>query len=377
MDIFFRHHVRGSVRIGCYLIALKPSIWISAVHGVIARLASRAGLHLSWLKDRKAPYSIAMPWTKEDKSYTVKNTPSQSIIIADYIFQNDIFEDLRGKSRVTATIMHDLFYRRAEMVVETGVKDSVISVEKHDEIRMLKKSDMVIAIQQADADFVAKNIPETKVMTVPISFSTVKEPQVGNSGEILFVGSNTEPNVSGLKWFFENCWSEIIGTVPRATLSIAGSVNIGLANFPIPRSVRYLGIVDDLTPLYSRSGIIISPLTFGSGLKIKLIEAMAFGKAIVATSVTLQGVEEISESAVCKADDAGDFAAAVVSLIKDKSLRAKKGNAAIVIAAEHFSTSAAQGLFIEWLAQHSGPATSPHDNKAAFQDLVAQNLASR
>ena len=54
-----------------------------------------------------------------------------------------------------------------------------------------------------------------------------------------------------------------------------------------------LGRVDDLTPLYAGAAVAISPLRGGSGLKIKLIEALGQGKVIVATTTTLQGVTDI------------------------------------------------------------------------------------
>ena len=352
MDVFSRHRVRGSFRLGRYLVALSPSVWTSAIHGVLAKLAKRAGVDLPWLQDRKAPYSIAMPWTSADRAYVAGNVPDGSIVIADYIFQTEAFDAIGTKACATAIIMHDLFHRRAELVAATKVNDSVTSVSKDDEVRMLGRADLVIAIQKAEADFVLSSLPGQSVITVPMSCLAVDEPQPGQANELLFVGSNTEPNVVGLKWFYQNCWPKILNAIPDATLSVAGSVAMGMAGQAAPPSVRYLGMVDDLMPVYRRSGVVISPLTFGSGLKIKLIEAMSLGKAIVATSVTLQGVEEIAERSVVRADDPDDFASAVISLSKDDAARVRLGSEAISTAKAHFSASSAQGSFTAWLTQH-------------------------
>lgn len=360
MDVFARHEVRGALRIGRYLVATSPSIWVAAAQGVAAKLTHRAGLEFTWLQDRKAPYSISVPWTPADMSYTDRHTPDGSIVVADYIFQTKAFEVLKGKSCATATIMHDLFHRRAEMVEATGVVDSVTTVEKDDEIRMLGRADLVIAIQQAEADFVVENLPDQPVLTVPMSFPVADEPQPGHDAEILFVGSNTEPNVAGLKWFFENCWSQILEAVPNVTLTIAGSVSSGMTGVPQPKAVQYLGVVDDLAPLYERAGVVISPLTFGSGLKIKLIEALALGKAMVATSITLQGVEAIAEHAVLQADHADEFANAIVSLTRSKSLRLKTGVSALSVAREHFSAAVAHGPFASWLFSKANPISPPY-----------------
>jgi len=360
MDVFAQHKVRGALRIGRYLIAVSPSIWLTAVEGVAAKLAHRAGLRFAWLQDRKAPYSISVPWIPADMSYTNRHTPDGSIVIADYIFQTKAFEVVKEKASATATIMHDLFHKRAETVAATGVVDSVTSVSKNDEIRMLGLADLVIAIQQAEADFILNNLPDQSVLTVPMSFPIADEPQPGHDEEILFVGSNTEPNVTGLKWFFENCWPKILDAVPNANLTVAGSVYSGMAGFPHPKGVQYQGIVDDLAPLYARAGVVISPLTFGSGLKVKLIEALALGKAMVVSSVTLQGVETIADHAVLKADHADDFSSAVITLTNNRALRLKIGTVALGVANKNFSAALAHGPFSSWIFSKANPIFPPY-----------------
>ena len=355
MDVFAEHKVRGALRLGRYLIATRLSIWMAGAEGIAAKLAYRAGWKPAWLQDRKAPYSIAVPWTPADLSYTERHTPHGSIIVADYIFQTKAFDVLKEKTRATATIMHDLFHRRAEMVKATGVVDSVATVERDDEIRMLGHADLVITIQQAEADFVLENLPGQPVLTVPMSFPVASAPQPGSDTEILFVGSNTEPNVAGLKWFLESCWPQVLEAVPGASLTIAGSVSSGMSGVPQAKGSRYLGVVDDLASLYERAGVVISPLTFGSGLKVKLIEALALGKAMVATSTTLQGVEAIAGHAVLQADRADDFAEAIVALTRNRGLRSQIGASALAVAEANFSAVAAHGPFADWLLAKAGP----------------------
>ena len=77
-----------------------------------------------------------------------------------------------------------------------------------------------------------------------------------------------------------------------------------------------LGRIDDLTPLYANAAVVISPLRGGSGLKIKLIEALGQGKAIVVTTTTLQGVADVIGSAVIVADDAQEFADGIRNLFE-------------------------------------------------------------
>src|SRR5690606_3854767 len=116
----------------------------------------------------------------------------------------------------------------------------------------------------------------------PMPARAEDQPSPGEDDRVLFVGSNTAPNTVGLAWFLEEVWPEVLKRRPSCRLDVAGSVERGF-DARDQRGVRFLGLVDDLAPLYRRAGVVVSPLTFGSGLKIKLIEAMAQGKAVVAT----------------------------------------------------------------------------------------------
>ena len=82
-----------------------------------------------------------------------------------------------------------------------------------------------------------------------------------------------------------------------------------------------MGPVPSLEALYDEAAVVISPLSVGSGLKIKLVEALGHGKAIVATSATVSGFEVLTRDAVAVADDPAAFAAGVTALLKDPALR--------------------------------------------------------
>ena len=96
----------------------------------------------------------------------------------------------------------------------------------------------------------------------------------------------------------------------------------------------------DLDPLYRQAGVVISPLPVGSGLKVKLVEALSRGKATVATSATLEGIADATGTAVTVADAAGDFAGSTLRLLSDRDLRVRKGQDALDIARRHFSAEA-------------------------------------
>ena len=147
----------------------------------------------------------------------------------------------------------------------------------------------------------------------------------------------------------------LVAARPSARLLVAGSVSRGLS-IPAPEGVCLLGVVDDLAPLYRDAGVVISPLRTGSGLKIKLIEAMAAGKAIVGTGVTLQGVADIAGHAIVAVDRTEDFAEAVAGLLVDQAARLRLGEAALSAAREAFSPEAAIAELLRYIDERAGRA---------------------
>jgi succinoglycan biosynthesis protein ExoO len=134
---------------------------------------------------------------------------------------------------------------------------------------------------------------------------------------------------------------------PTAKLLVAGSV--GRAVGVLPRNARTLGVVDALAPLYREAGVVIAPLKSGSGLKIKLIEALAAGKAVVGTAVSAQGVEPLVAPAMLIADQPEMFACAVLDLLADRPRRLALATAALACVETHFSPRVCYTPLIESL----------------------------
>jgi len=344
MDVFATHQVRGLVRIGRRFLSPSPRVYAALARGAVAAIARSLGLSAAWAADRPLPYTVAIPWTPADHAWLRSAVRGKAdIAVADYMFCAEGFQDLPSTEVPTAIVMHDLFHARAG-----GAYDSVALVDREREVAMLAEADVVITIQATEAAFIENHVPAVRAILAPMAAEPVTAAQPGASGRILFVGSNTAPNSVGLQWFFDAVWPLVQADWPAARLDIAGSV---ARAFPGggPAGVSFLGLVDTLTPLYASSEIVISPLTFGSGLKIKLVEALAHGKAVVATTVTIQGVEHECTSAVRVSDDPVAFARHIVALHNDRAARTALAEAALAAAQNHFSPKACYAEFTDWL----------------------------
>lgn len=350
MDVFASVRMRSATRFGGLRLALKPALYVAAAIGVLSRFARSAGVTASWARDRKLPHSISTPWIEADRAFVRAHVEPGDIVILDYVFQVEALRALPAPPRASAIVMHDLFHARAAFANASGIADSSSALSRAQEIALMARADAVIAIQDEEAAFVREAVPGTRAILAPMSYETRPAAQPGENDRLLFVGSNTPPNVIGLQWLLDHAWPRIRAARPDATLDVAGTVARAFTVAP-PEGVRFLGLVDDLRPLYTRAGVVISPLTFGSGLKVKLIEALAQGKAIVATPVTMQGVEAIAGDAVRVAEDPAAFADAVIALSTDPAERTALAARALAVAEAHFSPAASHGAFVAWLRE--------------------------
>lgn len=126
-----------------------------------------------------------------------------------------------------------------------------------------------------------------------------------NEKEVLYVGTlSWEANWDGLLWFLQGAWGEIVGAHPDVRLTIIGKASLYqetiLKSFP---NIEVLGFVDDLDVYFNRSLLFITPLRFGSGIKVKVVEAMYRGMAIVTTSIGSEGIGAKSSVHYFLADD--------------------------------------------------------------------------
>lgn len=138
----------------------------------------------------------------------------------------------------------------------------------------------------------------------------------------------TPTNVQAAQWFARNVWPLILKERPQATWSIVGREPtrevLALGSLP---GVNVTGAVDHPADLIAEASVCINPMQAGGGMQNKLIEYLASGKAVVATSVANEGINAPAE-AIIIADEPTDFAAAVVALLADSDKAEKQGRCA-------------------------------------------------
>jgi glycosyltransferase involved in cell wall biosynthesis len=110
-------------------------------------------------------------------------------------------------------------------------------------------------------------------------------------------------------------------------------------------TVEVTGTVPDLEPWYARTRVALAPLLTGGGSRLKILEALAAGRPVVATSIGAEGLEDLIGRGVVVADDPADMAAAVVELLRDPRASAELGRQGIeAVAADHSWAAAVRPL---------------------------------
>lgn len=107
----------------------------------------------------------------------------------------------------------------------------------------------------------------------------------GGEPYLLFVGSDFWANEEGMSWFFEN-----VAPHTGVKIKVIGSICRAFQNKRLPENVELLGRVENLEPYYADANAVISPILSGSGTKTKTIEALRYGKTLIASREALMGV---------------------------------------------------------------------------------------
>ncbi len=331
IGVFERYRVRGGLRVGNLVLAKDPRVWAASALAVADRVLRKAGI--TGLSG-PAEYAQGAAATRDDQLWVARHAREARVVLCDYAFTAPLASYALSPEAPTAIIMHDLMSAR----VADAAEMNTVRIAPEDEFRLLAMADAVVAIQQDEAAKVAAALPHRTVITAPHAATPVPAAQPGEDDLLLFVGSNTAPNIVGLEWFFREVWPLVRLKRPGARLKVAGSVARAVNG--APDGVSMLGVVGDLAPLYAEAGVVISPLYTGSGLKIKLVEALAAGKAVVGTAITAQGVEAEVAGAMAIEDDPAGFATAIVTLLDNRPRRTALATAALRCAQAHFSAGA-------------------------------------
>jgi polysaccharide biosynthesis protein PslH len=173
-----------------------------------------------------------------------------------------------------------------------------------DEMEICSAADVLIHYNRIETEVFRRHLPNNQHVTIFPAFDAHYKTSSASSSEppidFLIVSSGNDPNYNSLKWFLSEVWSPELAN--RYSLQIAGNVDTLFKLRKEPLFDRYgqhfLGRVDDLDALYRRSRVALLPTIEGQGISIKTIEALSYGKPIVAMPLSFRGFDDAIQPAI-------------------------------------------------------------------------------
>lgn len=199
---------------------------------------------------------------------------------------------------------------------------------RHYEARLFRRFDLCVMTSEQDRRTSQHTLPgySGKVEVVPNGVDCQhNRPGLAQATPeaLVFNGALTySANYEAMQYFLTEIYPLIQKQVPDVTLTITGSTrDVNLAGLRLDESVRLSGYVDDVRPLVSGANVCVVPIRQGGGTRLKILEAMALGTPVVATSKGAEGLGVTPNHDIQVADEPVEFAAHVIRLLRDPVLR--------------------------------------------------------
>lgn len=217
------------------------------------------------------------------------------------------------------------------------------------ECAALQHPDCVAAITPEDAAVIRKlTVRPVRIIPAGVDTETLQpfDPAAADEAHVVLLGSlRWLPNRDAAQWFVEEIWPAVRERVPRASCTVAGSHPPQSLRARASDHLSVPGYVNDLSALLARATVVAVPLRVGGGMRIKLLEFFARGKAVVSTRIGAEGNSAQHGTHILHADTPEEFADAITRLITDADLRRSFGAAGRELVEQQYSWHSVAAAF--------------------------------
>jgi len=286
---------------------------------------------------RESPLSVSVGQCLRQDTY--------DFVMVEYVVNAHALEALRylplGDRPVALIDTYDVYHERCAALRRHGVRLPG-EMSRDREQALLTGFDIIVAIQDEDRRELAAMCPAKTVVTcLPCRDADPVPPSSDRPAKSLgFFGGRgySGPNEQGLAQFLVHAWPLIREVHPTATLSVFGDTRDAFRGRSFP-GVQFEGYVLDLRAAYSRVEVVIDPVTFGGGLKTKVLEALSYGRPVVATTHSAIGYPNAGGHGLFVAQDWRSFAGMVNELFAQPGRAIDEGCRAAAYVEAHFQES--------------------------------------
>jgi glycosyltransferase involved in cell wall biosynthesis len=212
------------------------------------------------------------------------------------------------------------------------------------EVDMVSQLDGVINLSKEDRTIYQMFASNTPLTSIPIAFnqSLLKnysyEKQFEKQTIVYHLGSmDWRPNIQGVLWFIKEVLPILTKLQPDVQIRLAGKKMPRIFHTYQGANLHVDGEVENALQYQEDKAILIVPLLTGSGIRVKIIEALALGKSIISTTIGAQGIEYSNGENILIADDPRSFAEAIVKCVNSLELQKKLSENSKVLAKTKYS----------------------------------------
>jgi glycosyltransferase involved in cell wall biosynthesis len=191
-----------------------------------------------------------------------------------------------------------------------------------------QKCDVVMAISKDDEDTILRDVPTAKTVVVPAGMDI--ERNISNTNfnplDLYFIGAmDWMPNIQGMEWFVKEVMPVLQKEFRDITVTVAGKKTPDSFMALQSKNLLPVGEVPDAKAFMLQHGLMVVPIISGSGIRIKILEGMALGKAIIATTIAAEGLGLTDGEHILIANTPEQFVAQLKRCINDTSFAKKIG----------------------------------------------------
>jgi polysaccharide biosynthesis protein PslH len=218
---------------------------------------------------------------------------------------------------------------------------------EREELGTYREADGVYLCSVADQRRLLDEAPGARTLVIPnaadVEFYQPRPTDPAPDGRtVVFFGLLSYfPNVDGVTYLVKEIWPRIANAHPNARLKIIGGQAPRSLEALVRPGIELAGFVPDLRPHLAEAAAVVVPLRLGGGTRLKIVEAMAMGKAVVSTSLGAEGIEAVRGRDILIEDQPAAFADSVNRLLADPSLAERIGRSARQLAVDRYAWSAA------------------------------------
>lgn len=293
------------------------------------------------------PFQAALAATLDREAPDVVEV--EGIELAQYLFQ---VADSRGEEKRPLLVFddHNAEYVLQQRAFETDVRQprrwiaaaySFVQWRRLRgyECRACRTADRVVAVSQTDAEALKELLPGLEPVVVPngvdMGFYSAPVPPLEaqerpGAFDLVFTAKmDFRPNVDAVLWFAHEVLPLIRRESPETRFWVVGKdPHPRLAPLADDPGIKLTGWVEDVRPYIAGAALYVIPLRMGGGTRLKVMEAMAMGKAIVSTAVGCEGFDLVPGQELVVADSPAEFTTAVLDLLRDPDRRERMGHTA-------------------------------------------------